>query len=201
MHPAIEIGERDCMSGNNKEIMNYLVYNKIELLLIVGVHLNMCVLDRPYAIKNLMRYGMKIALVKDLTDIMYSGKLDTLTRQEMTNKMVEWVEEYICPTTTTEDVCYLNGREVYYIDVDKTVCHGETYETSEPDKDMIAKINNMYDSGKYVIIYWTARGSVGNNDWKQYTRNQLIKWGAKGGDLQNAFCVSLAPPNPQKTVI
>lgn len=184
MHPAIEISNNDCMSGNSKEIMNYLVYNHVELLLVVGVHLNMCVLDRPYAIKNLIRYGMKVALVKDLTDIMYSGKLESLTREEMTNRMIEWVEEYVCPTTTTDDVCYLNGREVYYVDVDNTVCHGDTYETSEPDQEIIDKVNSLYESGKYVIIYWTARGSVGNKDWKKYTQNQLLSWGAKFHGVQ-----------------
>lgn len=184
MHPAIEIENGDCMSGNNKEILNYLLYNKVKLLLVVGVHLNMCVLDRPYAIKNLIRYGMKVSLVKDLTDIMHSGKLDNMTRDEAQNKMIDWVEYNICPTTTTEDVTFIKNREIYYIDIDKTICHGDTYTTSKPDMEMIEKINKMYESEKYIIIYWTARGSVSGNDWREFTKKQLNKWGCKYHTIQ-----------------
>ncbi len=204
MHPSIEIADNDCMSGNSKEIMNYLVYHNIELVLVVGVHLNMCVLDRPYAIKNLMRYGVKVALVKDLTDIMYSQKTantterkdseltsdapGTLSRDEMMKRMIDWIEINVCPTTKTNEVIYLNDRQVYYIDVDNTICHGKTYEDSKPDMEMIEKVNEMYDSGKYVIIYWTARGSVGGNDWKSFTEKQLKRWGVKCHGVQVNKC-------------
>jgi hypothetical protein len=36
----------------------------------MGGHTNMCVLDRSFAIKQLVRWGFAVALVRDLTDAM-----------------------------------------------------------------------------------------------------------------------------------
>ena len=38
----------------------------------MGVHTNMCILNRTFSIKQMVRWGMDIALVRDLTDAMYN---------------------------------------------------------------------------------------------------------------------------------
>ncbi|NJN84039.1 MAG: cysteine hydrolase, partial [Caldilineaceae bacterium] len=46
-HPAIEIDQsRDLISDNGREIYSYLAARQIEQLLIMGVHTNMCILNR-----------------------------------------------------------------------------------------------------------------------------------------------------------
>jgi len=98
--------------------------------------------------------------------------------------MVKYVETNICPSTTSDDVVFLEDKTVYYVDIDKTICHGETYETSKPDRNMIKKLNDMYDSNKYIIIYWTARGSCSGRDWTDFSKKQLKSWGVKYHSVQ-----------------
>ena len=69
---------------------------------------------------------------------------------------------------------------VYCFDIDGTICtntNGE-YEKACSYKEIIEKINNLYNSG-HVIIYFTARGYTTKIDWYEFTKNQLNEWNAK----------------------
>ena len=41
----------------------------------MGVHTNMCVLNRTFAIKQMVKWGKNVLLVRDLTDAMYNPKM------------------------------------------------------------------------------------------------------------------------------
>jgi len=72
-HPALVIdAARDLISDDGREIYSYLQQQGIEQLLIMGVHTNMCILNRSFAIKQMVRWGVPVALVRDLTDTMYN---------------------------------------------------------------------------------------------------------------------------------
>src|SRR6185437_12823586 len=72
-HPALVIDEeRDGISDNGDEIYRFIRHHGIEQVLIMGVHTNMCVLRRSFAIKALVRRGVPVALMRDLTDAMYN---------------------------------------------------------------------------------------------------------------------------------
>ena len=86
----------------------------------------------------------------------------------------------------------------YCIDIDGTICSptiGRDYHKAEPWQDRIAKINNLYDEGHY-IIYFTARAmgrfsdqphSIAATKAKEVlfelTENQLNDWGVKYHEL------------------
>ena len=73
-HPAIEIDQaRDAITDDGREVYNLLRMWDVQQVLIMGVHTNMCVLNRSFAIKQMVRWGVDIALVRDLTDTMYSS--------------------------------------------------------------------------------------------------------------------------------
>lgn len=99
-HPAIEIdGGRDGISDNGREVYSYLQHNDIEQLLIMGVHTNMCVLNRSFAIKQMVRWGVPIALVRDLTDTMYSPAMSPyVSHEEGTALVVGYIEKFWCPS-------------------------------------------------------------------------------------------------------
>ena len=81
----------------------------------------------------------------------------------------------------------LSKKEIAYVDIDETICfysEKRRYDLAEPNFDNIAKINNLFDKG-WTIIYWTARGSSSGIDYKEFTHNQLIKWGCK---FHNLIC-------------
>ena len=68
----IEIKPVDGISDKGDEVYNLMRQKGVENVIVMGVHTNMCVLNRPYAIRPLVNQGMDVALVWDLTDTMYN---------------------------------------------------------------------------------------------------------------------------------
>ena len=51
-HPVIEIDDADAISDDGQEVYNLLHHKGIKNLIFMGVHTNMCVLGRSFAIKT-----------------------------------------------------------------------------------------------------------------------------------------------------
>jgi putative membrane-bound dehydrogenase-like protein len=105
-HAAIEIDEdKDGISDNGQEVWNFLQQRGIKNVLMCGVHTNMCVLNRPFAIKALVTRGMHVALVRDLTDTMYNpAKPPYVSHEEGTRLIVEFIEKFWCPTVESKEL-------------------------------------------------------------------------------------------------
>ena len=68
----------------------------------MGVHTNMCVLHRSFAIKRMVRWGFDVALVRGLTDTMYNpARPPYVPHDEGTRLVVEFIEAFWCPTVTS----------------------------------------------------------------------------------------------------
>jgi nicotinamidase-related amidase len=107
-HPAVEIAEGDAVTDDGQETWNLLAMRGISHVLVCGVHLNMCVLGRPFGIRQLVRLGLNVALVRDLTDTMYNPERPPgVSHFDGTDLVVSHVEEYWCPSCTSAD---LTGR-------------------------------------------------------------------------------------------
>ena len=71
----------------------------------MGVHTNMCMLNRPYGIKQMVRWGVSIALARDLTDAIYNPAMPPyVNHDEGTRLVVEYIEKFWCPTVAGGDV-------------------------------------------------------------------------------------------------
>ena len=105
-HAAIHIDEsRDGLSDDGREIYSFLQHHKIEQLLIMGVHTNMCVLNRSFGIKQIVRWGVDIALVRDLTDTMYNPAMPPyVSHDEGTQLVVGYIEKFWCPSVLSTDL-------------------------------------------------------------------------------------------------
>jgi len=104
-HAAIEIKEEDGVSDNGREIYNYLHQEGINNILYVGVHTNMCVLGRTFGIRQMTRWGMNCALVRDLTDTMYNPEMPPkVPHDEGTDLVVQHIEKHWCPSLLSSDV-------------------------------------------------------------------------------------------------
>lgn len=105
-HPAIDIDQdRDIITDAGREVYSYLQQHAIELLLIMGVHTNMCVLNRTFAIKQMVRWGVNVALIRDLTDTMYNPAMPPyVSHQEGTELVVGYIEKFWCPTVVSSDL-------------------------------------------------------------------------------------------------
>jgi nicotinamidase-related amidase len=77
----------------------------IEHLLVMGVHTNMCVLHRTFAIKQMVKWGVQVALVRDLTDAMYNpARPPYVSHAEGTRLVVEYIEKFWCPTVESGEI-------------------------------------------------------------------------------------------------
>jgi len=105
-HPAIEIDQaRDAISDSGAELYNLYRQRGIKNVMVMGVHTNMCVLHRTFAIKQLVRWGFSVALVRDLTDTMYNpAKSPYVSHEEGTRLVLEFIEKFWCPTVTSEEL-------------------------------------------------------------------------------------------------
>ena len=107
---ALEISGRrhrdpheDAISDSGAEIWNLLESRGITNVMLMGVHTNMCVLGRPFGLRNLARSGKNVVLVRDLTDTMYNSRMwPYVSHFEGTNRIVEHIEKYVAPTITLD---------------------------------------------------------------------------------------------------
>ncbi|MHB8520451.1 MAG: isochorismatase family protein [Limisphaerales bacterium] len=104
-HPAIGIGEFDGVSDNGAEVYNFLRQRGIRHLIIMGVHTNMCVLNRPFAIKQMTRWGLHCILARDLTDAMYNPQMPPhVSHEQGVELVVQHIEKYWAPTVLSRDL-------------------------------------------------------------------------------------------------
>lgn len=105
-HPGLSIDpEQDLISDNGREIYSYLRHKQIEQLLLMGVHTNMCILNRSFAIKQMVKWGQPIALVRDLTDTMYNpARAPYVSHDAGTQLVIGYIERFWCPTLLSGDI-------------------------------------------------------------------------------------------------
>ncbi len=105
-HPVIEIDQsKDGISDNGQEVWNALQQRGIKNVIIMGVHTNMCVLNRSFAIKALVTRGVNVALVRDLTDPMYNPAQPPYVDHEVGRQlMIGYVEKFWCPTIPSRQI-------------------------------------------------------------------------------------------------
>jgi nicotinamidase-related amidase len=103
---SIEIDpERDALTDDAQEAYNLFEERGIRNVVLLGVHLNMCVLGRPVGIRQMTYLGKNVALVRDLTDTMYnSRKKPFVSHHAGTDLVVAHVEKHWCPTFTSADL-------------------------------------------------------------------------------------------------
>jgi len=97
--------ERDYISDRGDEVWNVLEHRGIRNLILTGVHTNMCVLGRPFGLRQLARNGKNAVLMRDMTDTMYNPKrwpyVDHFTANDL---IVSYIERYVCPTVTSDQL-------------------------------------------------------------------------------------------------
>ncbi len=105
-HPAVTIDqERDVISDDGAELFNLYTHQGITMILIMGVHTNMCILNRSFAIKALVRWGFNVALVRDLTDTMYNPAMPPYVAHDQgTALVVDYIEKFWCPSVSSADL-------------------------------------------------------------------------------------------------
>ena len=99
--PAIEIDRVDAVTDDGQEVFNLLEEREISDVLVLGVHTNICVLGRPYGIRQLICWGKRPVLCRDLTD---SFHRDARGHIWGTEHVVAHIERRWCPTVTSDQL-------------------------------------------------------------------------------------------------
>jgi nicotinamidase-related amidase len=104
-HPALDIIGYDGVSDSGVEIYNFCMQAGIRNIVLMGVHTNMCVLGRPFGIRQQVRLKMNVALCRDLTDAMYDPREPPyVSHARGTELVVEHIEKYWCPSIEGADL-------------------------------------------------------------------------------------------------
>lgn len=102
---TIDVEEPDAISDDGQEVFNLLEERGIEHVVIAGVHLNMCVLGRSFAIRQMVSLGKDVVLIRDMTDTMYNSKMKPFVNHfRGTDLVIEHVEKHWCHTMTSVDL-------------------------------------------------------------------------------------------------
>ena len=100
---------RDFISDKGNEVWNVLQQRGIRNVILTGVHTNMCVLGRPFGLRQMARNGKNVVLMRDMTDTMYNPqRWPYVSHFTGTDLIISHVERYVCPTITSDQV--LGGK-------------------------------------------------------------------------------------------
>jgi nicotinamidase-related amidase len=112
---VLKMEEQDAVSDSGVEIWNLLQERGIDNVILMGVHTNMCVLGRPFGLRQMAKNGKHVVLMRDLTDTMYNpARWPHVSHFRGTDLIVEHIEKFVCPTITSDQI--LGGKPLRFKD-------------------------------------------------------------------------------------
>ena len=113
---SLEIRDNDAISDSGIEIAGLFDHKGIKNVILMGVHTNMCVIGRSFGLRNMIRLGMNVVLMRDMTDTMYDSKQwPTVNHFTGNSLVVEYIEKYVCPTIVSTD---FTGKKQFRFEAD-----------------------------------------------------------------------------------
>jgi len=104
-HPAIDIVGFDGVSESGQEIYNFCKQEGIDKIVLMGVHTNICILNRGFGARQMTRLGFEVVLARDLTDSMYDPRTRPfVSHARGTELVIQHIETMWCPSIVGEDL-------------------------------------------------------------------------------------------------
>ncbi|MFH5805811.1 protein-signal peptide and transmembrane prediction [Alienimonas sp. DA493] len=101
---ALKIEPGDAIT-DSAEAFYLMKQRSIRNVIVMGVHTNMCVLGRPFGIRQLVLQGQNVVLMRDLTDAMYNPAMSPYVgHHDGTRLVIQHIERHWCPTIVSGDV-------------------------------------------------------------------------------------------------
>lgn len=102
-HPAIDIIGFDGVSDNGQEIYNFCKQEGITNIALMGVHTNICILNRSFGARQMTQLGFQVVLARDLTDSMYDPRTRPfVSHRRGTDLVIEHIEARWCPSILSD---------------------------------------------------------------------------------------------------
>lgn len=157
---TLEIHEGDAIS-DSAEVYYLLQQRGIENLIVMGVHTNMCVLGRPFGIRQMVYQGKNVVLVRDMTDTMYNSRRPPhVSHFRGTDLVIEHIEKHWCPTITSSDL--LGGAAFRFKDDKRPhvvfVSHEDEYQS---EKTLPRVAQRLADRHGYACTMLVGHGDRG----------------------------------------
>lgn len=153
--------DADFISDRGDEVWNILESRHIKNVILVGVHTNMCVLGRPFGLRQLVRNGKNVVLMRDMTDCMYNPQrwpyVDHFTGNDL---IVSHVERFVCPTISSDQI--LGGRPFVSKYDKRTARDVMSVDAGKPDSASFAK-------------HWTT--ALIGSSWSDATEGTMTRVG------------------------
>jgi nicotinamidase-related amidase len=108
--PAIDIKPQDYIVESRGKFTGYINDAGIRNVIVCGVHTNICVLGRPFSLRASKGQGRRIALLRDMTDLMYNNAPGTKTTAPNVDHwagldlMLAHIEKYVGPTILSSSI-------------------------------------------------------------------------------------------------
>jgi nicotinamidase-related amidase len=113
---AIEIVEGDAVT-DSAEAFFLMKQRGIRNVIVMGVHMNMCILGRPFSIRQMIYQKQNVVLMRDLCDTMYNPRMSPFVSHFDGNRLVtQHIERHLAPTITSTD---FTGRPAFKFKNDK----------------------------------------------------------------------------------
>ncbi len=104
-HPAIDILGFDGVTESGQELFNFCRLEGITNIALMGVHTNICILNRSFGARQMTKLGFNVVLARDLTDAMYDPrKRPFVSHTRGTELVVEHIEANWCPSILGDDL-------------------------------------------------------------------------------------------------
>lgn len=159
---TLEIHEGDAIT-DSAEAFYLMKQRGIKNIIIMGVHTNMCVLGRPFGIRQMVYQGQNVVLMRDMTDTMYNPRNAPFVNHYTGNDLVfEHIERFWCPTVTSADI--LGGAPFRFPDDKRkhlvVVMAEDEYETARTLPPFVLKHFGAYFKISYVYGRDEAKGAL-----------------------------------------
>jgi nicotinamidase-related amidase len=109
----IPIADADFISDRGEEVWSILQHHHRDNVILAGVHTNMCVLGRPFGLRQMARNGKHVVLMRDMTDTMYNPeRWPRVSHFAGTDLIIEHIEKFVCPTITSDQL--IGGKPFHF---------------------------------------------------------------------------------------
>ncbi|HUS35676.1 MAG TPA: PVC-type heme-binding CxxCH protein [Verrucomicrobiae bacterium] len=126
---TIEIKDEDAITDSD-EAYFLMEQRGIENVIVMGVHANMCVLGRPFSIRQMVAQGKNVLLMRDMTDTMYNSRMRPFVNHfRGTDLIVDHIEKFWAASITSTD--FVGGEPFRF--------KGDTGKTASADKPAAGK--------------------------------------------------------------
>lgn len=116
---TLHIAEEDAMISSvpgvgQQELFNVITAKKLSQLIYMGVHENMCILNRPFAIEQVTSWGWgsrdNLAVVRELVDVMYTPQDPPYVSHTTGLKLhTEYMEKFWASSVSMYDILRLGS--------------------------------------------------------------------------------------------